>query len=221
LVAKVIGPDERRRSRFHTERGDLMPLEGWATVLPSTWGHFTYRVAREPWMTRPAIRYLDRLIRRTWTVIEFGSGYSTVWLARRCATLTSLEDDPQWYDRAVELIAGEHCNNATLRLEPQTAFPGLIADWPDQSIDLVIVDCADRDGGASRLRCVDASIRKIRPGGYLVLDDSDRPAYREVDSMLQGWSARRFVGWKPLPLHATETTAYSKPNNDGAKAPTP
>jgi hypothetical protein len=52
---------------------------------------------------------------------------------------------------------------------------------------------------------------KVRPGGLLALDDSDRAAYGDADSILEGWRVHRIVGVKPFPLSATETAIYERP----------
>ncbi len=41
----------------------------------------------------------------------------------------------------------------------------------DKSLDLVIID------GRARLSCITHALKKIRPGGYLMLDDSERERY--------------------------------------------
>jgi protein-L-isoaspartate O-methyltransferase len=203
-ITKLIRPDELHRTRFHTERGDFMPLRSLATVPLSVWDRAWGRLRREPWMNRTAVRFLDALIEPDWSVFEFGSGYSTVWLAERCAAVTSIESDPVWYDTLSADITEQGLDNCTLRLEPLDTFPALL--YGSAVFDLVIVDCAEaRD---ERLRCLAAAKTH---GRYIVLDDSDRPWYRTADKLLGGWQVRRFTGWKPFPLHAVETSVYRNP----------
>jgi hypothetical protein len=52
---------------------------------------------------------------------------------------------------------------------------------------------------------------KLTCGGLLVLDGSDRPAYRRVDRVLDSWPRRVFVGLKPYPLTASATAIYRRP----------
>jgi predicted O-methyltransferase YrrM len=166
-------------------------------------------------MTLPAIRFLDELIDDTCKIFEFGSGNSTIWLARRCGTLTSLESSPDWYARVKSLLAAEALHSCTLLLTPLDSFPAEISAYPDKSLDLVIVDSDERQRG-ERLRYIEASISKVKPGRYLLLDDSDRNEYRPADSLLSGWGVQRFVGMKPFPLQATETSIYRRPTDDTA-----
>ena len=66
--------------------------------------------------------------------------------------------------------------------------------------------------------CVVAARSLVKPGGYLLLDDSDRPEYLEADHMLPGWGLRRVVGVRQFPLAATETTIYKRPGPAEARA---
>ena len=42
--------------------------------------------ARSPWWPYPAIRRVESLLGTAWSVLEFGVGASTAWLARRART---------------------------------------------------------------------------------------------------------------------------------------
>ena len=52
--------------------------------------------------------------------------------------------------------------------------------------------------------------RVVKPGGYLLLDDSDR--YVTAADLLPGWPTEHFVGVKPRPLIATSTSLYRRPS---------
>jgi hypothetical protein len=49
-----------------------------------------------PWFTYPAIRFLQRLVRPDWRVLEYGSGNSTRWWAKRVVQVVAVEHDPAW-----------------------------------------------------------------------------------------------------------------------------
>ena len=59
---------------------------------------------------------------------------------------------------------------------------------------------------ADRVEAVRVGRSKVRPGGYLLLDDSDRPAYAGAFELLAGWRRRRFAGVKDGWPQAVETT---------------
>jgi hypothetical protein len=54
-------------------------------------------------------------------------------------------------------------------------------------------------------------MKKVRPGGYLLLDDSDRPGYAEAYELLEGWRERRFTGVKDEWPEACETAIFRRP----------
>ena len=81
---------------------------------------------------------------------------------------------------------------------------------PDASFDLVVIDFLEAPG-AQRPDAVRAAMPKVRPGGYLLLDDSDRPAYAGVFELLSGWRLKRFVGVKDGWPQAVETAIFRRP----------
>jgi SAM-dependent methyltransferase len=202
------GPN--RPSRFHTERGELMPPSAWLRLPVEIARRLTRRASSGPWMVPAAVSYLGRVIESRWTVFEFGSGASTAWYAERAARVTSLEHDPAWHAEVERRLQSSGATNSDLRLTPIAAFPSAVWEMPDGSFDLIVVDGNDSDT-TDRVDCVRCAISKLRPGGLLVLDDSDNPRYRAVDDLLGKWVVRRFRGMKPYPLVATETTVFRQP----------
>jgi hypothetical protein len=63
----------------------------------------------------------------------------------------------------------------------------------------------------SRIDVLGSAREKVRPGGYLLLDDSDRPGYAEAYELLAGWRERRFTGVKDGWPEVCETTIFRRP----------
>lgn len=209
-IARIVGRTPQRLSRFHTERGDIMPLSAWPDALLAICSRVFTAEPDTPWIVPSAVRYLSRRLADTATVFEFGSGRSTIWYARRVGSVTAVEDDIGWYrivSGGLERYGLNNCNLIHLGL---SAFPSAINHIADRSLDLVVVDSNESVPG-DRLECVASSISKVRPGGYLLLDDSDRERYGDADTLLAGWQVRRFVGLKRTPLIAVETSIYQRP----------
>ncbi len=61
----------------------------------------------KPWLTPLANALLPDLLRPTDRGIEWGSGGSTAWFAERVQQLTSVEDDPQWYQLLTDKLRGK------------------------------------------------------------------------------------------------------------------
>ena len=60
-----------------------------------------------PWWTYPAIAFLRDRIRPQFRVLEFGAGYSTLWLCRRVQQVVSFENSPEWL-RALQPQVGKN-----------------------------------------------------------------------------------------------------------------
>jgi hypothetical protein len=80
-----------------------------------------------------------------------------------------------------------------------------VADQGDASLDLVIVD------GRARVACGLAAMAKVKPGGMLLLDDSDRPRYARLREALTGWHGRDYRGFKPGGGPVCQTTVWTQP----------
>jgi predicted O-methyltransferase YrrM len=149
--------------------------------MPRSFSHWTPRYIRDrvavmideranpanPWLTRDAVRFLDEALRITDVGLEFGSGRSSIWFGRRIKHLTSIEDNPEWFERVTGLITAhgltEKIDYRFRRgMEQYVGEVGLVAD---ESIDFCLVDGSHRDECAVRL------VAKIRRGGLLVVDN--------------------------------------------------
>jgi predicted O-methyltransferase YrrM len=159
-----------------------------------------------------AVGWLGRRMRADWSVLELGSGRSTAWFARRAGSLISFEDNEYWYPQTRERLDAAGLTNVDLRLRAVEDFPGEVAALPDESFDLVIVDFLEAPA-VTRIDALKPAMEKVRPGGYLLLDDSDRPGYAEAFDLLAGWRFRRFSGVKDEWPEACETGVFRKPGD--------
>lgn len=129
----------------------------------------------EPWITREATRLLGSLLRASDVGLEYGSGGSTVWLARRTRQLTAVEAYAPWASSACSRLEAARLANAEVLLvegergsaEHRTAYVGAQPDLEPRSLDYVLVDGEYR--GSAMLRAVEL----LKPGGLLVLDNSN------------------------------------------------
>ncbi len=198
-----------RRSRFHTARGPIT-LSGLLRLPAVHLRARRGRVPERPWIVPAAIGWLRRRVRRRWRVLELGAGRSTIWFARRAGQVLSLEDNEFWVEWTRRRLGEAGARNVELRQVPIERLLAEIEGLPDDRFDLVVVDFlespeVDRVGAVRRART------KVRPGGRLLLDDSDRPPYAPVDELLSGWRRRRFVGVKDGWPEVCETTILRRP----------
>jgi predicted O-methyltransferase YrrM len=128
----------------------------------------------DPWLTPAAIRLLESLLRPADRGVEFGSGRSTIWLARRVAELTSVEHDEGWYGSVSARLRERGLANVTYIVAPADRPPELgdcteyaraALAFADESVDFALVDGAYRDHTARFV------LPKIKPGGLLIIDN--------------------------------------------------
>ncbi len=140
---------------------------------------FTRTFPDTPWLAPAAVHLLESWLRPTDTGIEWGSGRSTVWFASRVAKVLSIEDNSTWHAQVTRMLAEKGLSaKVDYRLipcphqeheEPATAEYASVAETiPDGSVDFALVD------GNVRATCMPIAIRKVKPGGLLILDNANR-----------------------------------------------
>jgi SAM-dependent methyltransferase len=196
-----------RAGRLHSARGP-MPLSGWLRYPAARWLARRGVIPERPWIVPAAIGWLQRRIRRSWRILELGAGRSTPWFGRRAGTVISLEDNPHWHRQTAERLR-ELGLEVDLRLIAVEEFPREVAALEASSCDLVVVDFLEAPE-VSRVDALRPAREKVRPGGHLLLDDSDRPGYAEAYELLAGWRQRRFTGVKDGWPEVCETTIFTK-----------
>jgi len=187
-----------------------MGLSGWLHY-PAAWYRARYnRTPERPWIVPAAIGFLRRQIRSDWSVLELGAGRSTPWFARRAGRVVSFEDDEFWADHTRGRLRELRLEHAELRQLPVEEFAAEVDGLPDEAFDLVVMDFLEAPT-VTRTDVLKPALKKVRPGGYLLLDDSDRPGYREAFELMDGWRLRKFVGVKDGWPEACETGIFRRP----------
>ena len=140
-----------------------------------------------PWVSYPAIHLLNERLRPDHTVFEFGAGYSTLYFAARCAAVTTVEHDREWFDE-VARVAPE--NVLLLHRNAGPEYWGAAAQG-DVRYDLILVD------GLERARClVGAAQRYRRPASSCSTTRIAKPigplwkTTSKAASARSDWSAR-------------------------------
>ena len=123
-----------------------------------------------PWLTQDAIDIIEQLILSSDQGVEFGSGSSTKWFAERCAHLTSIEHDAQWYQLvSKKIIDAELKAKVNLRLcSTENEYLKQISTFEDYSLDFCLVD-----GKYKRDKVAIEAIKKIKSGGILIVDNAN------------------------------------------------
>lgn len=189
-----------------------------------------------PWMPYGAIDFLECVATRDAAVFEWGVGGSTVFFAHRVKELVSVEHDEEWAKSTAEAMTAHANFHWKLLVCPPAprgpssdadpadpdsyasaapAYRGLsfegyaaaIDRFPDDYFKIVIVD------GRCRPSCAMHGMPKVKPGGYLLVDDADRPRYARVWEEMRrtGWTATRWFGPGPCLPQFQVTAAWRRP----------
>jgi SAM-dependent methyltransferase len=125
-----------------------------------------------PRLTPNAITYLDNWLDSSCVGVEWGAGRSTKWLAQRVNKLVSVEHDPVWHKRVARDLREMTRRNVDIVLaDPATPdYVGAVECFGDGELDFAIVDGVI----STRDVCAKAALKKLKPGGVLVIDDTQR-----------------------------------------------
>ncbi len=136
--------------------------------------------AQYPWLTRSANEFLDGFLKPDHdNGIEWGSGRSTQWFAKRLRRLISVEHHEGWYQKVSADLRAKGLSNidylyCPINEEPMPgeqpnidAYVNAADKYADGEVDFALVD------GLTRIRdlCALKVVSKMRPGGLLVVDN--------------------------------------------------
>jgi len=151
-----------------------------------------------PFISEDAISYLDNFIVKNHCVFEYGSGYSTLWLAQRCKSIVSIEHDRFWHEKVSNEILNKNVKNAEVffieadktinrkfysdrKMKSFEKYVKKIMEFNDEYFDIIMID------GRARPSCVEYSIKKVKNNGILILDDSRRDCYSQCLKLLSSF----------------------------------
>lgn len=237
-VASKVRSPRVHRSRFKDRLSRFeLALRGFLQNLGKTGGHlishpgdittvprwFRERRAstmdlRQPWWPYAMTAYVESVLPASARVFEYGGGGSSLWLADRGAHVTTVEHDSGWDrqlrrvvpPRQVELLLVPPSESGQITSATHDGFfddyVGSIDSYSDDIFDLVIVD------GRARVECAMRARQKLKRGGMILLDDSDRPRYAAAVRALDAWPSRSVEGLKVGSSIPARTTIWTRPH---------
>lgn len=140
-----------------------------------------------PWFSYAAIDFLDDYLQPEMRVVEYGSGGSTLFFARRAQSVLSIEDNPHWFEVVCSRLKEKDIKNAHLKLccfdfKNPVGFEEseYLRAMPEESFDVISIDGSE-EWTQVRPACFRRAEERIRRGGIIVVDDSWRyPGLRET-----------------------------------------
>jgi SAM-dependent methyltransferase len=208
VFRKLLAGGVTRKTRLHDELGQL--IGGGRLLRNGPRALFTglmRKLADQrpdlPWISYDAQQLLDKAMGPGFRVLEFGSGMSTAWYARRAAQVTSIEGNQEWYEIVRARLAG--LSNVDFRFAPDRA--AYVENAPDAQFDLIMIDGAYRDD------CARFAVEHLAANGIIYLDNCDKGASEitgnvpEARRILLAFAAKNgipvaeFTDFAPTQLH--------------------
>lgn len=187
-----------------------------------------------PWITFDATDVLRASVSPGIRVFEYGSGGSTLfWVTFDPSLVVSIEHDAGWFSEVSQKLGDSSpvdyrlVQPARHHEEPDSSDPAdpdgyvsgdpslarcsfreyvsQIDAFPDGYFDVVMID------GRARASCIKHGARKVRVGGVLVLDNSDRAYYSARTSRyLLGFERRDYPGAIPRSPMLSITSVFTR-----------
>ena len=147
-----------------------------------------------PWWNLEAVDWVSNYLEDKPGVraFEYGCGASTVWLSRRCDTVTTIEHDLEW--AKVVTTKFESLDNVAFKAIPptegcpvdETAYLCGRAGWEDRSFksyvtsireqaslfDVIVID------GRARSACLEEAKSFLAEDGIIIFDNAGRDRYK-------------------------------------------
>lgn len=152
-----------------------------------------------PWFTYPAFEFIHQFDLSQKTIFEWGSGNSSVYFAKKCKQIISIEHDEAWFNKQQNKLLP---NQQLFHLKDNNYYEAIISH--NQLFDIVIVDGILRDD------CLKIAMNKINEGGMLILDNADRHPDSCKNYRDNGYTQIDFHGLGPVNEYAWTTSIFFK-----------
>jgi hypothetical protein len=184
---------------------DLPKPQGYVNIIEHGYGHAISRTTQQaldtnklpiPWITFPALEYLQQLDLKSKTIFEWGSGNSSLFFCKRAKEVYSIESDEGWYEQ----VKSENIKNHHIYYHKEDDYVNSIKDLSKQ-FDVIIID------GIKREDCAKIAPDYLVENGLIILDNSDRHPDISKDFRFKGFIQVDMHGLGPINNY-TWTTSF-------------
>lgn len=159
-----------------------------------------------PWMTYPAIEFLQNYVTKNHEIFEFGCGASTIFFAQKTKKVYGVETNKKWLDlineklQSLNLSAQIELMENGIDNKNYEIFPQKF----EKKFDIIVID------SLKRFLCAQHSINFIKDDGIIILDDSQRENYKKIFDFFaeKGFEKKDFWGIEPGKLKMKNTTVF-------------
>ena len=162
-----------------------------------------------PWLTYSFIYFIQDRLKPEMSILEFGSGNSTLYWSKRVKRVESIEHDPSWYEKVKSMKLPLNANVSLKKLGDHGDY-AKYSETPDTTnFSIILVD------GVDRVSCLKNNHTLLEDNGVMVLDDSEREDYLSGIIFLidEGFKKLDFWGLAPGVLNHKCTSIFYKKNN--------
>lgn len=128
-----------------------------------------------PWLAPAVIQRLSEIVQPHFRILEHGCGGSTLWFSERAQSVLAFDKKPEW----CEVV------NQKLDQDKAWVFVGLDsmkAESFQDKFDLLLIDGEPVE---DRAMWIENALNIVKAGGWVVLDNANRPEYTEERAWLQ------------------------------------
>jgi predicted O-methyltransferase YrrM len=163
-----------------------------------------------PFLVMDAIKFLDKIFRPGMKVLELGGGNSSLWFLERGANLTTYEHSADWGTYLTSRINSKpefyYTGKMNLKIMQGEETVRDLESHDDHTFDIILVD--SMNDFTRRNDCMRAAMKKVKKGGWLILDNSDNPVNWRGADLLNGKDMIKFTGYSPMSLFVCQTTIW-------------
>ncbi|MEQ6120604.1 class I SAM-dependent methyltransferase [Reichenbachiella sp. MALMAid0571] len=181
-----------------------------------------------PWLCITAIEFFKKYLTDEMIGVEFGSGRSTHFFCERSKFVVSIEHHETWYHMVKQKLEKEGIDNVDYRFVPANSeseemelpafykewnlktkdfeyrkmynnYFNVLKDFENGYFDYILID------GRARPECLFTSMKHLKSGGLMILDNSERERYSIVFDKLSEWKSYTCTSG------STDTTFWVKP----------
>lgn len=164
-----------------------------------------------PWWSYSAIGFIDQVIPTTSSILELGSGYSTLWWLKRGNSVVAIESNQNWASKISDKgkIYG---NNLQMIVESPSNVNVVGQQLDKRKFDVIVIDHS-----GDRTSAVTDYLPVLSETGFVIFDNSDRSEYADGLRLLReaGFSRLDFFGLGPINAYASQTSFFYRGSFDG------
>lgn len=141
-----------------------------------------------PWYTMGARLFIDAYIQSKdhIRILEYGAGGSTIYYSKLSSVeLTTIEHDKGWVNK----VANKLGPLSSILIHLPKPYYTYTVKCSAAQFDILLVDGRDRN------MCIEWSLSTVKPGGLVVLDNSERSKYNKAKGIMKakGYTPIHFV----------------------------